>query len=122
MVSGSVDNTAVMWDINKGLIVFVDTKYVHVLHRLFFLSCLITVHIAYCKTFWLFIYYVGPCCLCILGQKLCILNDHKSYVQGVTWDPLGQYVATLSCDRYNTLQTFSFQTIFIKLLHLLLLS
>ncbi|KAK2839890.1 hypothetical protein Q5P01_013630 [Channa striata] len=50
MVSGSVDNTAIMWDINKG-------------------------------------------------QKLCILNDHKSYVQGVTWDPLGQYVATLSCDR-----------------------
>nr|XP_020443757.1 chromatin assembly factor 1 subunit B [Monopterus albus] len=50
MVSGSVDNTAIMWDMNKG-------------------------------------------------QKLCILNDHKSYVQGVTWDPLGQYVATLSCDR-----------------------
>ncbi|XP_059198871.1 chromatin assembly factor 1 subunit B [Centropristis striata] len=50
MVSGSVDNTAIMWDINKG-------------------------------------------------QKLSILNDHKSYVQGVTWDPLGQYVATLSCDR-----------------------
>uniref|UniRef100_A0A3Q0SQ41 Chromatin assembly factor 1, subunit B n=1 Tax=Amphilophus citrinellus TaxID=61819 RepID=A0A3Q0SQ41_AMPCI len=50
MVSGSVDNTAVMWDINKG-------------------------------------------------QKLSILNDHKSYVQGVTWDPLGQYIATLSCDR-----------------------
>uniref|UniRef100_A0A3B4A585 Chromatin assembly factor 1 subunit B n=1 Tax=Periophthalmus magnuspinnatus TaxID=409849 RepID=A0A3B4A585_9GOBI len=50
MVSGSVDNTAIMWDINKG-------------------------------------------------QKLCILNDHKSYVQGVAWDPLGQYVATLSCDR-----------------------
>uniref|UniRef100_A0A8C6TWV6 Chromatin assembly factor 1, subunit B n=1 Tax=Neogobius melanostomus TaxID=47308 RepID=A0A8C6TWV6_9GOBI len=50
MVSGSVDNTAIMWDINKG-------------------------------------------------QKLCILNDHKSYVQGVAWDPLGQYVATMSCDR-----------------------
>ncbi|XP_076015331.1 chromatin assembly factor 1 subunit B-like [Genypterus blacodes] len=50
MVSGSVDNTAIMWDVNKG-------------------------------------------------QKLCMLNDHKSYVQGVTWDPLGQYVATLSCDR-----------------------
>lgn len=57
MVSGSVDNTAIMWDINKG-------------------------------------------------QKLCLLADHKSYVQGVAWDPLGQYVATLSCDRvmrvYNT--------------------
>uniref|UniRef100_A0A672JTV8 Chromatin assembly factor 1 subunit B n=1 Tax=Salarias fasciatus TaxID=181472 RepID=A0A672JTV8_SALFA len=50
MISGSVDNTAIMWNINKG-------------------------------------------------QKLCILNDHKSYVQGVAWDPLGQYVATLSCDR-----------------------
>lgn len=37
----------------------------------------------------------------LVGQKLCILNDHKSYVQGVTWDPLGQYVATLSCDRYK---------------------
>ncbi|XP_057553944.1 chromatin assembly factor 1 subunit B [Hippopotamus amphibius kiboko] len=33
------------------------------------------------------------------GQKLSIFNEHKSYVQGVTWDPLGQYVATLSCDR-----------------------
>lgn len=59
MVSGSVDNTAVMWDINKG-------------------------------------------------QKLCVLNDHKSYVQGVTWDPLGQYVATLSCDR--VLRVFSTHT------------
>uniref|UniRef100_A0A452EUR6 Chromatin assembly factor 1 subunit B n=1 Tax=Capra hircus TaxID=9925 RepID=A0A452EUR6_CAPHI len=30
------------------------------------------------------------------GQKISIFNEHKSYVQGVTWDPLGQYVATLS--------------------------
>ncbi|KFV90649.1 Chromatin assembly factor 1 subunit B, partial [Fulmarus glacialis] len=40
------------------------------------------------------------------GQKVSILNEHKSYVQGITWDPLGQYIATLSCDRvlrvYNT--------------------
>ncbi|XP_063070032.1 chromatin assembly factor 1 subunit B [Engraulis encrasicolus] len=50
MVSGSVDNTAIMWDVNKG-------------------------------------------------QKMFIFNDHKSYVQGVTWDPLGQYICTLSCDR-----------------------
>ncbi|XP_028938600.1 chromatin assembly factor 1 subunit B [Ornithorhynchus anatinus] len=33
------------------------------------------------------------------GQKVSIFNEHKSYVQGVSWDPLGQYVATLSCDR-----------------------
>ncbi|KAI4896957.1 hypothetical protein NFI96_017924 [Prochilodus magdalenae] len=50
LVSGSVDNTAIMWDVQKG-------------------------------------------------QKMCIFNDHKSYVQGVTWDPLGQYISTLSCDR-----------------------
>ncbi|KAF5903092.1 chromatin assembly factor 1 subunit B, partial [Clarias magur] len=50
LVSGSVDNTAIMWDIQKG-------------------------------------------------QKICIFNDHKSYVQGVSWDPLGQYISTLSCDR-----------------------
>ncbi|XP_006788711.1 chromatin assembly factor 1 subunit B [Neolamprologus brichardi] len=57
MVSGSVDNTAIMWDINKG-------------------------------------------------QKLSILNDHKSYVQGVTWDPQGQYIATLSCDRVKQYRMF----------------
>ncbi|XP_053312253.1 chromatin assembly factor 1 subunit B isoform X2 [Spea bombifrons] len=50
MASASVDNTAIMWDVNKG-------------------------------------------------QKLSIFNEHKSYVQGVAWDPLGQYIATLSCDR-----------------------
>lgn len=33
------------------------------------------------------------------GQKISIFNEHKSYVQGVAWDPLGQYIATLSCDR-----------------------
>ncbi|XP_066222027.1 chromatin assembly factor 1 subunit B [Saccopteryx leptura] len=41
------------------------------------------------------------------GQKISIFNEHKSYVQGVTWDPLGQYVATLSCDR--TLRVYSTQ-------------
>ncbi|XP_054566634.1 chromatin assembly factor 1 subunit B isoform X1 [Eptesicus fuscus] len=41
------------------------------------------------------------------GQKISIFNEHKSYVQGVTWDPLGQYIATLSCDR--TLRVYSTQ-------------
>ncbi|XP_043557171.1 chromatin assembly factor 1 subunit B [Chiloscyllium plagiosum] len=59
MVSGSVDNTAIMWDVNKG-------------------------------------------------AKLSIFNEHKSYVQGVTWDPLGQYIATLSCDR--VMRVYSTQT------------
>ncbi|KAL0615626.1 Chromatin assembly factor 1 subunit B [Plecturocebus cupreus] len=58
MASASVDNTAIIWDVNKG-------------------------------------------------QKISIFNEHKSYVQGVTWDPLGQYVATLSCDR--VLRVYSIQ-------------
>lgn len=41
------------------------------------------------------------------GQKISIFNEHKSYVQGVAWDPLGQYVATLSCDRI--LRVYSIQ-------------
>ncbi|XP_041127473.1 chromatin assembly factor 1 subunit B-like isoform X1 [Polyodon spathula] len=59
MVSGSVDNTAIMWDVNKG-------------------------------------------------QKMTVFNEHKSYVQGVTWDPLGQYITTLSCDR--VMRVYSTQT------------
>ncbi|XP_023669541.2 chromatin assembly factor 1 subunit B [Paramormyrops kingsleyae] len=59
LVSGSVDNTAIMWDVMKG-------------------------------------------------QKMYIFNDHKSYVQGVAWDPLGKYIATLSCDR--VLRVYSIQT------------
>lgn len=50
IISGSVDNSAIIWDIVKG-------------------------------------------------QKLVILKDHKHYVQGVCWDPLGQYVVTNSSDR-----------------------
>lgn len=33
------------------------------------------------------------------GKCSCILSDHKGFVQGVTWDPMGQYVATASSDR-----------------------
>ncbi|KAK4474741.1 hypothetical protein MN116_001866 [Schistosoma mekongi] len=33
------------------------------------------------------------------GIKTLILRDHKHYVQGVAWDPLGFYVASLSSDR-----------------------
>ncbi|VDK34795.1 unnamed protein product [Taenia asiatica] len=31
--------------------------------------------------------------------KSVVLRDHKHYVQGVAWDPLGIYVASLSADR-----------------------
>lgn len=50
LISGSVDNTAIVWDVLKG-------------------------------------------------KSLAILSDHKSFVQGVAWDPKNQYLATLSTDR-----------------------
>ncbi|XP_047497003.1 chromatin assembly factor 1 subunit B-like isoform X1 [Penaeus chinensis] len=57
LISGSVDNSAILWDVGKG-------------------------------------------------KNMALLNDHKGFVQGVTWDPQGQYVATLCSDRncriYNT--------------------
>ncbi|KAL0125546.1 hypothetical protein PUN28_004572 [Cardiocondyla obscurior] len=51
LISGSVDNTAIMWDIKKG-------------------------------------------------HKTAILQDHKGFVQGVSWDPCNQYVCTISTDRH----------------------
>ncbi|CAN1169787.1 Chromatin assembly factor 1 subunit FAS2 [Linum perenne] len=50
LISGSVDNSCIIWDINKGSV-----------HQL--------------------------------------LDGHLHYVQGVAWDPLGKYVASLSSDR-----------------------
>ena len=31
-----------------------------------------------------------------------MLKDHKGFVQGVTWDPSNQFVATMSSDRWAT--------------------
>ncbi|XP_050726843.1 chromatin assembly factor 1 subunit B-like isoform X1 [Eriocheir sinensis] len=42
------------------------------------------------------------------GKSLGILSDHKGFVQGVAWDPLGQYVATLCSDR--CCRIYSFET------------
>lgn len=50
LLSGSVDNTAIVWDLNKG-------------------------------------------------TNDNILTDHKGFVQGVCWDPQGDFLATLSSDR-----------------------
>ncbi|WAR09325.1 CAF1B-like protein [Mya arenaria] len=50
MISGSVDNSAILWDLTKD-------------------------------------------------QKICLINEHNSFVQGVAWDPRNEFVATLSPDR-----------------------
>lgn len=36
----------------------------------------------------------------VKGKYSSILSDHKGFVQGVAWDPKGQYIATASTDRY----------------------
>lgn len=51
LISGSIDNTAIVWDIHKA-------------------------------------------------KSTAILRDHKGFVQGVAWDPLNKYLATLSTDRH----------------------
>lgn len=43
-----------------------------------------------------------------------VLADHKHYVQGVAWDPLSNYIATQSSDRYSlhsyrTVQMYTYQ-------------
>jgi len=60
LVSGSVDHTAILWDVEKG-------------------------------------------------QKMAVFTDAKHFVNGVALDPLGQYVATMSCDRQ--VKTFVFYNV-----------
>lgn len=59
LVSGSVDNEAIVWDVTKG-------------------------------------------------TKIHMLPGHKSWVQGVAWDPLDQFLVTISADR--SLRVFSEQS------------
>ena len=33
------------------------------------------------------------------GVKLAVFSDAKHFIAGVTWDPVGKYVASMSCDR-----------------------
>lgn len=59
LISGSVDNTAMIWDVKNG-------------------------------------------------KSTAIIKEHKGFVQGVAWDPLNKYLATLSTDRY--FRVFDVQT------------
>ena len=33
------------------------------------------------------------------GSPQQVLKDHMHYVQGIAWDPIGQYIASISNDR-----------------------
>ncbi|KAK4305817.1 hypothetical protein Pmani_022311 [Petrolisthes manimaculis] len=66
LASGSVDNTAILWDITKG-------------------------------------------------RSMSILSEHKGFVQGVSWDPKGQLVATLCSDRCCRIYNISNKKISVKI-------
>ncbi|KAK3861851.1 hypothetical protein Pcinc_032227 [Petrolisthes cinctipes] len=66
LVSGSVDNTAILWDITKG-------------------------------------------------RSMSILSEHKGFVQGVSWDPKGQLIATLCSDRCCRIYNISNKKMLIKI-------
>ena len=36
---------------------------------------------------------------CCAGKIVQILNDHQHFVQGVAWDPAGEFLASISSDR-----------------------
>jgi len=44
--------------------------------------------------------YLSKWLLAFAGRNVGLLKEHKGFVQGVAWDPLNQYVATLSSDRW----------------------
>lgn len=37
-----------------------------------------------------------------IGSQMCMFKENKGFVQGVAWDPLQKYVATLSSDRLDS--------------------
>ncbi|KAL7643421.1 UNVERIFIED_CONTAM: hypothetical protein RMT77_005403 [Armadillidium vulgare] len=76
LISGSVDNSAILWDVHK---------------------------------------VTGSYLSYSIGKSKAILKDHKGFVQGVSWDPKGQYVATLSSDRF--LRVFNIGNDKVKLTH-----
>jgi chromatin assembly factor 1 subunit B len=70
IVTGSVDNSAIVWDVQKGAAV------------------------KECMIMWVCV----PSALS--GQQVSALKESRQYVQGVAWDPLGKVVVSMSNDRY----------------------
>ena len=88
IITGSVDNSAIVWDVQKGR-VLCTTDLILTIRMDDFGACehMVALGMRDC------VFMLFP------GQQLSILNDSKQYVQGVAWDPLGQYVITASSDR-----------------------
>lgn len=84
LISGSVDNSCLIWDTNKGspLNLSLYNKFSdQLIYNIFPIK---------------FVHYIDPS---TPGSVHQILDSHCHYVQGVAWDPLGKYIASLSSDR-----------------------
>lgn len=79
LISGSVDNSCIIWDVNKGT---KGNTWLWPYH----LKCI-------------FDWYADYPFYHSLGSVHQILDAHLHYVQGVAWDPQSKYVASLSSDR-----------------------
>ncbi|CAN8251623.1 unnamed protein product [Cochlearia groenlandica] len=77
LISGSVDNSCIIWDVNKGE--KVNKRCIFFMLVPVFLLLIVS--------------YL------LQGSVHQILDAHCHYVQGVAWDPLAKYVASLSSDR-----------------------
>lgn len=64
-------------------------NYIYVLNILFTYTVLLILPI----------YFLFNKTKIFLGRYIAMLDDHKGFVQGVAWDPLNKYTATLSSDR-----------------------
>lgn len=86
LISGSVDNSCIVWDMSKG------EKENSLWSQYFYYQIVQKISVK------MLLYPFCPC-ICSSGSVHQILDSHSHYVQGVAWDPLAKYVASLSSDR-----------------------
>lgn len=123
LISGSVDNTAIVWDVARGehavctgtQTLMLPVEHSHALPWGLYsdlsllgarvrnprLACMLNAH---ARLAW-------PCTLVHWSGAGCpeyFLQDHGHYVQGVGWDPLGAYLVTSSGDRTSRVYTVPF--------------
>ena len=76
LVSGSVDNSVIVWNVATGMLDF---------------------HIDFLLSTWSSDFSTWS--LHLIGDKIAILKEPKGFVQGIVYDPLNSIFAVLSTDR-----------------------
>ncbi|RUS14159.1 WD40-repeat-containing domain protein [Endogone sp. FLAS-F59071] len=93
ILTGSIDSTARMWDVTTSAFAYVmwstlSSRYPSILtYRVHEYGALVPAE-----------------------QCIHVFTEHSHYVQGVAWDPLGQYLATQSSDRSVQIYQYAFNS------------